>query len=49
MDFVDQHRGTHGVEPICKVLQIAHQDTGGMQHCAVNRSGAAPEQYATKR
>ena len=23
MDFIDQHRGTHGVEPICKVLQIA--------------------------
>ena len=22
-DFVDQHRNTHGVEPICKVLQIA--------------------------
>ena len=23
MDFIDQHRDTHGVEPICKVLQIA--------------------------
>ena len=23
MDFVDQHRCLHGVEPICKVLQIA--------------------------
>ena len=23
MDFVDEHRGTHGVEPICRVLQIA--------------------------
>ena len=23
MDFIDQHRNTHGVEPICKVLQIA--------------------------
>ena len=22
-DFVDQHRDTFGVEPICKVLQIA--------------------------
>ena len=22
-DFIDAHRGTHGVEPICKVLQIA--------------------------
>ena len=22
-DFVDKHRDTHGVEPICKVLQIA--------------------------
>ena len=23
MDFIDEHRGIHGVEPICKVLQIA--------------------------
>lgn len=23
MDFIDEHRGAHGVEPICKVLQIA--------------------------
>lgn len=23
MDFIDDHRGAHGVEPICKVLQIA--------------------------
>ena len=23
MDFIDKHRGTHGVEPICRVLQIA--------------------------
>ena len=22
-DFIDQHRDAHGVEPICKVLQIA--------------------------
>ena len=22
-DFIDAHRGTHGVEPICKVLQVA--------------------------
>ncbi len=22
-EFIDTHRGTHGVEPICKVLQIA--------------------------
>ena len=22
-DFIDQQRGTYGVEPICKVLQIA--------------------------
>lgn len=22
-DFIDQHRDTHGVEPICKVLRIA--------------------------
>ena len=23
MDFIDEHRGVHGVEPICKVLQVA--------------------------
>ncbi len=23
IDFIDEHRGTHGVEPICKVLPIA--------------------------
>jgi transposase-like protein len=23
MDFIDEHRATHGVEPICKVLQVA--------------------------
>ncbi len=23
MDFIDEHRATHGVEPICKALQIA--------------------------
>ena len=23
MDFVDEHRDTHGVEPICKILQVA--------------------------
>ena len=23
MDFIDEQRGVHGVEPICKVLQVA--------------------------
>ena len=22
-DFIDAHRGSHGIEPICKVLQVA--------------------------
>ena len=33
MDFIDQHRGTHGVEPICKVLQIA--PSGYWRHAAL--------------
>ena len=31
-EFVDQHRATHGVEPICKVLQIA--PSGYRRHTA---------------
>jgi putative transposase len=34
-DFIDQHRGTHGVEPICKVLQIA--PSGYRRHAALAR------------
>jgi len=33
MDFIDQHRGIHGVEPICKVLQIA--PSGYWRHAAL--------------
>ena len=35
MDFIDQHRNTYGVEPICKVLQIA--PSGYWRHAAQRR------------
>jgi transposase InsO family protein len=35
MQFIDQHRATHGVEPICKVLQIA--PSGYRRHAALRR------------
>ncbi len=34
-DLIDQHRGVHGVEPICKVLQIA--PSGYRHHAALQR------------
>ena len=34
-DFIDAHRGVHGVEPICKVLQIA--PSGYRRHAAQRR------------
>ena len=34
--FIDQHRDTHGVEPICKVLQIA--PSGYRRHAARQRN-----------
>ena len=37
-EFVDQHRHTHGVEPICKVLQIA--PSGYRRHAAHRRDPA---------
>ena len=37
-DFVDQHRDTYGVEPICKVLQIA--PSGYRRHAAHQRNPA---------
>jgi len=37
-EFVDQHRDTHGVEPICKVLQIA--PSGYRRHVAHQRNPA---------
>ena len=33
-DFIDQHRAAHGVEPICKALQIA---PSGYRRCAALR------------
>ena len=35
MDFIDQHRRNYGVEPICKVLQIA--PSGYWRHAALQR------------
>src|SRR3546814_20823585 len=35
MVFIDAHRGTFGVEPICKVLQIA--PSGYRRHAALRR------------
>ena len=35
MDFIDEHRDAHGVEPICKVLQIA--PSGYWRHAALRR------------
>ncbi|NPC58459.1 IS3 family transposase [Caenimonas soli] len=35
MDFIDQHRNVHGVEPICKVLQVA--PSGYWRHAALRR------------
>jgi hypothetical protein len=29
--FVDRHRDAHGVEPICRVLQVARRATGAMR------------------
>jgi len=37
-EFVDQHGDTHGVEPICKVLQIAPSAYG--RHAAHQRNPA---------
>ena len=34
--FIDEHRHTHGVEPICKVLQIA--PSGYRRHVAQKRN-----------
>src|SRR3546814_10828727 len=36
MVFIDAHRGTFGVEPICKVLQIA--PSGYRRHAALRRA-----------
>ena len=35
-DFIDKHRDTYGVEPICKVLQIA--PSGYRRHVALRRN-----------
>jgi transposase InsO family protein len=35
MDFIDEHRDTHGVEPICKALQVA--PSGYWRHAAQRR------------
>ena len=38
MDFIDKHRGVYGVEPICKVLQVA---PSGYRGSGELRRGAA--------
>jgi len=43
MEFIDEHRATHGVEPICKVLQIA--PSGYRKHAALHRN---PEQRCVR-
>jgi hypothetical protein len=35
-EFIDKHRDTYGVEPICKVLQIA--PSGYRHHAALRRA-----------
>ena len=35
MEFIDEHRDVHGVEPICKVLQVA--PSGYRRHAALRR------------
>ena len=37
-EFIDEHRDVHGVEPICKVLQIA--PSGYRRHAAQRRTPA---------
>ena len=37
-DVIDAHRGTHGVEPICKVLQVA--PSGYRRYVAQQRAPA---------
>ncbi|MEY3252021.1 MAG: hypothetical protein RL227_994, partial [Pseudomonadota bacterium] len=44
--FVDQHRDAHGVEPICRVLQIA--PSGYRRHVARQRTPALCSQRAQR-
>jgi hypothetical protein len=44
--FVDQHRGLHGVEPICRVLQIA--PSGYRRHAARQRAPELRSQRAQR-
>jgi putative transposase len=44
--FVDQHRDAHGVEPICRVLQIA--PSGYRRHAARQRTPALRSQRAQR-
>ena len=44
--FVDQHRDAHGVEPICRVLQIAPSDY--RRHAARQRTPALRSQRAQR-
>lgn len=42
-DFIDKHRDIHGVEPICKVLQVA--PSGYRRHAALRHN---PEQRCAR-
>ena len=44
--FIDQHRHTHGVEPICKVLQIA--PSGYRRYAAQQRDATRLGQRAKR-
>ena len=46
MRFVDMHRDAHGVEPICKVLQIA--PSGYWRHAARQREPALRSAHARR-
>jgi hypothetical protein len=48
-DFVDQHREAYGVEPICKVLQIAPSAIGAMRPISAIPSCAAQRASVTTR
>jgi putative transposase len=48
-DFVDQHRAAHGVEPICKLLQIApsgYKHRAAQQRCPTLRCARAQSDEA---
>ena len=47
--FVDTHRGTFGVEPICTALQIAPSGYLGTRRGNATHNGAVRERSAMRR